>query len=314
LSDVRPRVLALIGVTATGKTEVAERAARDHGFEIVCADARQLFVELEIGTGKPTPAERAAQPHHLFDLLSLGQRTSAGGYARAATEAITEILARGRRPLLVGGSGLYLKALMQGLAEEPPHDPAVRARLIAEAEREGVAALHARLRDVDPNAAARLAPADTQRVARALEVFEASGRPQSWWHRRAPGRRLEVDWRLVELVAEPRFLDPRIAERTAAMFAGGLIEETAELKRREFEPALRALSAVGYDETLDLLAGRLGPREAEARTTLRTRQLAKRQRTWFRHQVHAERLAIAEQDAVALVARAAAHWLDGSRD
>ncbi len=302
------RVFALLGATATGKTAVSESAARQHGLEIVCADARQVFVELELGTGKPSPIERAGVPHHLFDLWTLGARASAGGYARAASAALAGILERGGRPLLVGGSGLYLRALMHGIAEEPPHDPAVRARLKAEAEREGVATLHARLRNVDPEAAARLAPADAQRVSRALEVFEASGRTQTWWHRRRPGRGLEVEWRSVELVADPADLDSRIAERTAAMFAGGLIEETAGLVERGAEPALRALAAVGYDEALDLLGGRLSRSEAEARTTRRTRQLGKRQRTWFRHQVTAERLAVGGRDAADLGELAAAHW------
>jgi tRNA dimethylallyltransferase len=305
----RRRVFALLGATATGKTAVSEWAARRHDLDIVCADARQVFAELEIGSGKPTPAERAGAPHHLFDLLRLGARASAGGYARAAEQKLAKLLADGRRPLLVGGSGLYLKALMAGLAEEPPHDPELRARLQAEAEREGAGALHARLRDVDPEAAARLAPADIQRVSRALEVFEASGHTQTWWHARGPGRGLDVEWRLVELVEEPVALERRIAERTSAMFAGGLVDETRSLVEQGHGRALRALSAIGYDEALDVLDGRCERAEAEARTSLRTRQLAKRQRTWFRHQVEAERIRIAESAAEALGERAAAYWL-----
>src|SRR6185369_1837195 len=144
------RVLAIVGATATGKTAVAEAAAEALGGEIVCADSRQLYRELEVGTGKPTREERAAIPHHLFDALELGERSTAGGYAAAAASVCGDILARGRLPVLVGGSGLYLAALTDGLSEEPPHDPELRARLEAEAARLGVPALHARLQSVDP--------------------------------------------------------------------------------------------------------------------------------------------------------------------
>ena len=282
-------VVSVVGATATGKTAVAERLAEALGAELVCADSRQVYRDLEVGTGKPTRAERAARPHHLFDALSLGQRASAGWYARAAAEARDAIRARGRVPLLVGGSGLYLKAAEHGLSGEPPHDPERRARLRAELEAHGPQALHDRLRAVDPATAARLAPGDRQRVTRALEVAEASGRPLSWWHAQ-PSAPPAERWIHLELVVDAAALRQRIARRTTWMFDHGLVEETRALVEAGHEAALRALRAVGYDEALDLLAGTVTRAAAEARTAQRTHQLAKRQRTWFRHQMKAVRL------------------------
>ena len=286
----RTDAIAVVGATATGKTALAESLARAFAAEVVCADSRQVFAELEIGTGRPTPAERAARPHHLFAALHLGQHASAGWYARAAGEVCDGIRARGRPALLVGGSGLYLRALREGLAATPPHDPAVRERLRAEAAARGPEALHARLAAVDPASAARLDPRDRQRVSRALEVYEATGRPLSWWHVRTPRPAPEPAWTVFEVVVEPAELRGRIARRTTWMFDHGLVEETRALLAAGHGEALRALRAIGYDEALERIAGRLDRPGAEARVNQRTAQLAKRQRTWFRHQLEAVRL------------------------
>ena len=285
-----PRIVAVVGATATGKTDLGEALAAALGGEVVCADSRQVFRELEIGTGKPAPAERGARPHHLFDALELGQRPSAGWYANAVGAVCGAIHSRGRTPVLVGGSGLWLRAAQHGLSGEPPHDPAVRARIQADLERVGPLAMHERLALVDPATAARLEPQDRQRVTRALEVHEASGRPLSWWHERRGEPAVTGEWCVFELTLAPQALDERIARRTRWMFDSGLVEETQALVTAGREQALRALRAVGYDEVLELLAGRSDRASAEARTSLRTRQLAKRQRTWFRHQVEAVRL------------------------
>ena len=278
-------ILAIVGATATGKTALAEAVAEALDGEIVCADSRQVFREIEIGTGKPTLAERALRPHHLFDALDLGERASAGWYAGAARTACAAIHAHGRVPVLVGGSGLYLDAAMRGLAAEPPHDPAVRARLRAELAAQVPAVLHRRLVQADPRTARRLDPRDAQRVSRALEVLEASGRPLSAWH--ADGREGAVPgaWRVVELTCPTRILPARIERRTRWMFEAGLIEETGAIVAAGRRAALERLRAVGYDEALAVIDGRLVPAEAEARVNQRTRQLAKRQRTWFRHQL-----------------------------
>jgi tRNA dimethylallyltransferase len=303
-----PRVVAVVGPTATGKTALAEALARQLGGEVVCADSRQVFRDLEIGTGKPTPAERAQLPHHLFDALELGQRRSAGWYAGAAAAIGRAIHARGRTAVLVGGSGLYLAALQRGLSAEPPHDPAVRARLRAELAGAGPEALHRRLAACDPGIAARLSPGDSQRITRALEVFEASGRPLSWWHGQRPAPPLEAEWRIVELAVPPALLSERIARRTRWMFESGLVEETRGLIERGLAEPLRSLRAVGYDEALDLIEGRISLAEARERTDLRTRQLAKRQRTWFRHQLETLRLdahALGPEELLAVASRAA---------
>lgn len=307
-----PFGVAVVGATATGKSALAESLAAVLDAEIVCCDSRQVYAELEIGTGKPSAGERAERPHHLFDALSLGAHASAGWFARAAGEACLAIRARGRLPLLVGGSGLYLRALREGLSPMPPHDPAVRERLRAELASGGAEALHTRLSAVDPVTAGRVAARDRQRIVRALEVAESTGHPLSWWHARTPPRRAEGDtWGVLEVVVEPVILRERIAARTSAMFAHGLIEEVGGLIERGLADRLRALRAIGYDEALELLAGRLGRREAEARVNLRTARLAKRQRTWFRHQVEATRLVVAGRGPEALAVAALECLRDG---
>jgi len=278
------RILAIVGATATGKTDLAESLAEAIGGEVVCADSRQVFRDLDVGTGKPDPATRAARPHHLFEALGLEDAASAGWYAGAAGAACAAIHGRGRIPVLVGGSGLYLAAAREGLAPTPPADPAVRARLADAWRAQGTPALHARLAQGDPETASRLAPNDSQRVRRALEVLEATGRPLSWWHRQPARGAIAGDWRVLELRVAPAPLAARIERRARWMFEHGITTEAESIERRGLGAALEALRAVGYDEALALLRGTLTREQAIARTGLRTRQLAKRQRTWFRHQ------------------------------
>lgn len=288
-----PSIVAIVGATATGKTALSEALAERLGGEIVCADSRQVFRELELGTGKPSPELRATRPHHLFDALSLDKnaaRASAGWYARAARDACEAIHARDRVPVLVGGSGLYLRAARQGLAATPPAAPAIRERLRGEGLALGAEALHLRLAAVDPPTAARLDPRDVQRITRALEVWEVSGRTLSWWHARPTEGAAKGAWRGIELMISPASLRERIASRTRSMFDSGLVEEIRALMSDGLTEALRALRAIGYDEALDLVEGRITRAEAEARTSLRTVQLAKRQRTWFRNQWKCERV------------------------
>ena len=285
---MRRTLLAVVGATATGKTAAGESLAARLAGEVVCADARQVFRELELGTGKPTPAERCLRPHHLFEWLALGERPTAGRWARAAAEVCEQCFARGVTPVLVGGSGLYLAALQRGLHPEPPRDAATRATLEAECDAVGVEAMHARLAGRDKDAAAALATRDRQRVLRALEITGVSGHTLAWWRTRAREAPLAADWRTFELTCPPALLAERIATRTRAMWAQGLLAETRALRDAGLEPALRRLAAIGYDEALEQLAGRLSATEAERLMTLRTRQLAKRQRTWFRHQMTAE--------------------------
>lgn len=303
---MRRALIAIVGVTASGKTAVGEQVAHALGGEVVCADARQVFRELELGTGKPTPAERAAQPHHLFDLLALGEQPTAGAWARAAARVCESCFTRGVVPVLVGGSGLYLNALRDGLHPEPPKDAAVRSELEAECAAVGVPAMHERLRALDAATAARLAPRDRQRILRALEVVRVSGQPLAWWRARPREAPLAAAWFAWELVCDARALGQRIEQRTRAMWAQGLLEETRALVEAGHEPALRRLAAIGYDEALARLAGRMTAQAVERRMNERTRQLAKRQRTWFRHQFDAEPLPAA--DAVGAVSAIVAAW------
>lgn len=301
------RILAIVGATATGKTALSERVAAALGGELVCADARQVFRELDIGTGKPSVAERGKRKHHLFDALTLGDQPSAGWYAREARETCERLLADGRTPILVGGSGLYLQALQRGLHAEPPRDAAVRLRLQQMLQADGPQVLHARLASADPATAARLSPGDSQRITRALEVYESSGRPMSWWHSQEREGALAGEWRVVELTLSPRVLAERITARTHAMFSGGLIEETRALLEAGRRASLVALQAIGYDECVAMADGLIDRATAEARTDLRTRQMAKRQRTWFRHQMQALRLEGDDGDLDRLCTETLAH-------
>lgn len=289
--------IAIVGTTATGKTDVGEAVAAAIAGEIVCADSRQVFRELDVGTGKPSEADRAARPHHLFEALSVGESASAGWYARKAAGVASGVFGRGVTPVFVGGSGLYLRSVMDGLAETPPHDELVRKGLLAELERVGPEALHERLRRVDPDTAGRLEPRDRQRIVRALEVAEATGRPLSWWHTQESTPPLAAEWLVVQLVLEPPEVRSRITARTSWMFDQGLIEETRALLDSPLADDLRSLRAIGYDEAAMLLEGTLTRSEAEERTNRRTAQLAKRQRTWFRHQVRGAEIDAADPRA-----------------
>ncbi len=284
---MRRTLIAIVGATATGKTALGEEVARRLGGEVVCADARQVLRELEIGTGKPTPEERTAQPHRLFELFSLGEQPTAGGWARAAAATCEGCFEHGVAPVLVGGSGLYLAALQRGLHPEPPKDDEVRAALQAECTTVGVVAMHEQLRALDAAAAERLAPRDRQRVLRALEIVRVGGRPLAWWRTQPRAVLLQAEWQTYELMCDPLVLSERISVRTRLMWEQGLLAETQLLIDAGFEPALRQLAAIGYDEALERLAGRMTPALAELRMNERTRQLAKRQRTWFRHQMAA---------------------------
>ena len=300
---MRRALVAIVGATATGKTAVGEEVARALSGEVVCADARQVFRELEIGTGKPTPEERSALPHHLFEWLSLEERATAGRWARAAAESCEHCFARGVVPVLVGGSGLYLGALQEGLHPEPAREPALRAELERECDALGVESMHARLRERDREAAAALSPRDRQRVLRALEITGTSGHTLAWWRQRPREAPLAAEWHAHEITCAPDVLAARIASRTRAMWTQGLLEETRGLVAAGLEAPLRRLAAIGYDEALGMLHEQLDAGSAERRMNERTRQLAKRQRTWFRHQMAADVVASDRETASALAAR-----------
>ncbi len=300
------RYAAIAGPTASGKTAAALTVAARRPVEIVSVDSALVYRGMDIGTAKPTPAERAAVPHHLIDIRDPRERYSAAAFVTDATRLIGEITARGRLPLLVGGTMLYLKALADGIDAMPAADPAVRARIEADAAAHGWPAMHARLAGVDPVTAARLAPNDSQRIQRALEVWHTSGQPLSHFHAAgkaepAPGR--PVCSLLVSLEPTDRaWLHHRIAERFDAMLAGGFIDEVQALRARgDLAPDLPSMRCVGYRQAWEALDGDFPLAELRERGIAATRQLAKRQITWLRSMPQRHVVAAEAPDATAQV-------------
>ena len=275
--------VCLTGPTACGKTELALELARRVPLEIISMDSALVYRGLDIGTAKPAPAIRSAVPHHLIDILDPTESYSAGRFARDAGALIDEIRARGRLPLLVGGTLLYLRALRDGLAPLPRADRSVRAELDAEAAEHGLEAQHERLRQVDPAAAARIAPSDRQRIQRALEVHALTNRPISELQR-ADDRRKRPAVLAIALVPESRAqLAERIERRFDAMVAAGFLSEVERLRARgDLDADMPAIRSVGYRQLWAHLDGRCTWQEARAKAIVATRQYAKRQLTWLR--------------------------------
>jgi tRNA dimethylallyltransferase len=269
----------LTGPTAVGKTGVALELARSEPLEIVSVDSMQVYRGMDIGTAKPGPEERRAVPHHMLDVLDPEEPCSAGEFARQALEAIEQILSRGRRPLLVGGSPMYLKAIIWGLAPEPPRDPEVRKRLSEEAERRGSPHLHERLAEVDPEGAERIHPNDAHRIVRALEVYEITGRPMDTGATGFEGEP-RLPHALVGLRRARRQLYERINRRVDRMMEKGLMDEVKALHGRLGPQAQHAL---GYKQLSAVLDGELDMEEAVRLTKRDTRRYAKHQLTWFKH-------------------------------
>jgi tRNA dimethylallyltransferase len=275
-------VLAIVGPTATGKSALAMALAERLGGEIVNADALQVYRGFDIGTAKPDLAAQGRVPHHLIDILDPAERYSAGEFARRARLAIAEIQGRGRVPLVVGGSGLYLRALFQGLSPMPPSDPEVRGRLRQRLEAEGLAPLKEELRRLDPVTAQRLGAGDTQRVLRALEVAIVSGRPLSSWTAEQPFRTQSITAIRVGLTLPRGILYDQIAGRVTQMLEAGWLEEVETLLRQNLSPTLPAFQAIGYRQLVRCLEGSVSLQVAVEDIMRETRRFAKRQETWFR--------------------------------
>jgi tRNA dimethylallyltransferase len=271
-------VIAVVGPTAAGKSDLALRLAHAVGGEIVNADSMQLYAGMDIGTAKLTVAERQGVPHHLLDIWDVRQTASVAEYQRLAREVIAAIQRRGRVPVLAGGSGLYVRAALDPL-EFPGTDPRLRSRLEAELAERGAAALHTRLAGLDPAAAAAILPSNGRRIVRALEVIELSGRPFA-----AALPEYESVYPAVQigLAVDRAELDRRIADRTDRMFAAGLAEEVTGLVRAGLREGKTASRALGYAQVLRFLDGACPLAEARAQTTLATRRFARRQEAWFR--------------------------------
>ena len=302
MADVR--WLGLAGPTASGKTALALALARRWPVEIVSVDSALVYRGMDIGTAKPSAAEQAAVPHHLLDLIGPGQSYSAAQFVADARRLIAEIRARGRWPLLVGGTMMYFKALVDGIDEMPPADPAIRAAIDAEAATSGWPGMHAQLALVDPITAARLAPNDSQRIQRALEVFRAGGVPLSTLHQRAQRDAPAHEGALVALEPASRaWLHARIARRFDAMLAAGFLDEVRGLRAN---PALNldlpSMRCVGYRQAWETLDAGDPPNltDLRERGIAATRQLAKRQVTWLRSMGHRH---VVEADAADVEAR-----------
>lgn len=276
------RVLAIVGPTAVGKSALALEIAERMGGEIVNADALQVYRGFDLGTAKPDAAERARVRHHLIDILDPEERYSAGRFAVLAEAAISEIAARGSLPVLVGGSGLYLRALLEGIAPIPPVDPAVRARLEERLASEGLAALHGELESRDPVTAARLGAGDRQRVLRALEISLSTGEPLSSWIARRPFGERRRPAERIGLTLSRRALYDRIAVRVGRMKDAGLEEEVRRLLESGVRPESPAFQAIGYRQFAQVARGLWSREQAVDETIRATRRFAKRQQTWFR--------------------------------
>jgi tRNA dimethylallyltransferase len=276
------RIVVIAGPTASGKTALAIALAARLDGEVVSADSQQVYRGLDVGTAKPTPEERRAVPHHLLDLVEPGEVWDAARFVRAADEAIAGILTRGRVPLVVGGTGLYLRALLHGVVEAPGRDEALRARLEAEALERGRPAVHARLAAVDPEAAARIRPNDLVRVVRALEMA-AAGRTQT--ERFREHAFAEDRYRALILALDPprEELHRRIDARVEAMFSGGILEEARALLAR---PGARvpARLPIGYGAAVAAVRGECCVAEAVRRVQGETRRYARRQVIWLRRE------------------------------
>jgi tRNA dimethylallyltransferase len=297
--DDYPQALILTGPTGSGKSRLALDLAERLDAEIVSMDSMALYRRMDIGTAKPTAEDRRRVPHHLLDVLEPWESASVAWWLERAAECCRDISRRGKRPLFVGGTPLYLKALLYGLFEGPPAAEAIRRRLSEEAAAIGGAALHARLAAVDPVSAARLHPNDVRRIIRALEIWELTGRPisawQTQWPESAHGRRPEAGTTSLSLLTpdlRPRCLCldvprpqlyARINARVEQMIAEGLVDEARALRQLERPLSREAAQALGYKEIFAYLDGQADWAETIQTIQRRSRRFAKRQLTWFRH-------------------------------
>lgn len=289
-SRVLPPAIFLMGPTASGKTALSVELAQQLNAEIISVDSALVFKGMDIGTAKPTVEERAGIAHHLIDILGPAESFSAGAFRTRALELMAEITARGKLPLLVGGTMLYFNSLFYGLAELPTADIELRKQLDAETNRIGKAAMHAKLQAVDPAAAARIHPNDPQRVQRALEVQILSGKTITQLHNEANAE--QIPYQQIKLIVAPRdrsVLHKKIAQRFKEMLQQGFVAEVEALYHRgDLTEQMPSVRAVGYRQVWAYLAGEINAQEMQKLGIIATRQLAKRQFTWLRRETDAE--------------------------
>ncbi|MER7621762.1 tRNA (adenosine(37)-N6)-dimethylallyltransferase MiaA [Streptomyces sp. NPDC126503] len=286
-----PRVIAVVGPTAAGKSDLGVFLARQLGGEVVNADSMQLYRGMDIGTAKLTPEERGGVPHHLLDIWDVTEAASVAEYQRLARAEIDRLLAEGRTPILVGGSGLYVRGAVDAL-EFPGTDPGVRARLEAELDERGSGVLHARLAVADPEAARAILPSNGRRIVRALEVIEITGKP---FTANLPGHESVYDTVQIGVDVGRPELDARISARVDRMWEAGLVDEVRALEALGLREGRTASRALGYQQVLAALAGECTEDEARAETVRATKRFARRQDSWFRRDPRV-------------------HWLSGAAD
>ncbi len=273
--------IAIVGPTCTGKTKVGIDLAKLVGGEIISVDARQIYKLIDIGTAKPTHDQLAEAPHHLVDILPLEEEMSAGVFAKLAREAVDDISSRDRLPIMVGGSGLYLRATIDGLFDSPEIDKEVRKKLRLRLESNGAEPLLKELREIDPKAATGLLPQNYKRILRALEFYYSSGKRISEFREANPSMP-EFKTLQFGIHLERKLLYRRIEDRVDEMIARGLVDEVKEVLRRGFNPGLNSLQTTGYGETIAFLQGRITFEAMVSLIKMNTRHYAKRQMTWFR--------------------------------
>jgi tRNA dimethylallyltransferase len=278
-------VLVITGPTATGKTALGIGLARELDGEIISMDSRQVYRGMDIGTAKPAIAERAGVVHHGFDRVSPNERYSAGRFAREARSWIDEIRGRGRTPILVGGTGFFLRALTHPLFAEPPLDGARQRTLHARMDTLDTDALRRWVRQLDPASPLGVAGGGRQRLLRTIEIALLTGRPLSWWHTQVPGAAPALDPVIFVLDLAPALLRARIDARVLAMIEHGLVDEVRTLLDRGYHEHDPGMDATGYAELIPYLHGTRSLEEAIQLTQAATRRYARRQRTWFRHQL-----------------------------
>jgi len=277
-----PRIVILTGPTATGKTALAIELATRYEAEIISADSRQVYRYLDIGTAKPTPAQRVAVPHHLIDVVTPDEQFDGARFRTDAKQLISEANQRGKRIFVVGGTGLYLRALTRGLFEGPAADPRLRAQLQEQERTEGKGFLHHWLSRVDPTIAGRLHPNDILRQIRALEVFLLTEIPMSRWQQEHGFRERPFPTLTMSLMCDRETLYRRIEARCRQMIRDGLVEELRQVWAMGYDPALPVFQTIGYAQIGALLQGRLGQEDALTQMATETKHLAKRQLTWLR--------------------------------
>ena len=281
-------MVGLVGPTASGKSRLAMELALEADVEIISCDSLAVYRGLDVGSAKPTLDDRARVTHHLIDVAEPNESFSAADYARLARAAVDLIQGRGRKPLVVGGTGLYLRAFLGGLFDGPSRDDDLRARLEGLGRDKGIGHLHELLSRVDPLAAERIKPGDRVRIVRALEVYFLTGDGISRRQRDCAGVVSPIAARLIGLCPPRGLLRQAVELRTREMFRHGLVAELEALLARGLDRTVRPLQAIGYKQALAVLDGRLTPSEAEAEVVRETMRLAKRQMTWFRHQADVE--------------------------